>query len=801
VARGRVTVDGHSNSPWCPPTTASKVPPRGYTSVTLRLPSKYDGLVDGGPLTRVLVLGPMQVVVGGVHRDLGATTRSAVLARLVIARGRSVMVEQLAEDVWPSNAEDAGGSVRVAVNRLRDVMGKRAIVRRNGGYALDLDLVGLDLVHFERLAAACIGGAGRRLDALNEALALWSGRPFAGLDQYPFVGAEIERLDMLHDHLVDERFGLLLDNGAGAELIGELELALHDRPLNEYRCAALMTALYRAGRQVDALAVLRRTVDRLRDEYGLSPGPQLREIERQVLQQDPILLGQTSTASAGSHATGDAEAMLSSATALGRVGAWEPALRFARQALVEAQRLGEPALICHSLLTVAQVGFMSGEDDTEADPAAWWAALREASTIARRQRDGALLTRAAITRFQCGIAPADDRQLVGLTEPLDYLPRRASERVDLLGAAAALVAFTSASSTADRLRDQIESLAAEIHDPRLEFVRSSIACVVGSKRGMPLAELDLRSQDALNMAKWFDDTLLLMFALHARLLALALAGDLDELERLGPDIERAGRENLVPFAVQRSRLLRQSIALARGQVDGLISEITETMELGARIGAAATDAPMAQLIAARLEFGEYDVVIDLLPASSGDETAGMIIDVVRTLALAELRPDPDDPDVAAQIDALLPRLAGVPDIEVTPPLAAFASELAWWVGSAPLASWALGHLNPELHRMVVTGFGTIIHGPEEVFAGLAHHVLGRPDEAIELLESGLHRLEKANAGLLAARARIYLAAAYRSRGGRSDLQRAGALAASIGPTVRRLDSLARRAEMSLASSH
>jgi DNA-binding SARP family transcriptional activator len=757
-------------------------------------------LVDGGPLTRVLVLGPMQVVVRGVHRDLGATPRSAVLARLVIARGRSVMLEQLAEDVWPPSASDAGCRLRVVISRLRDVIGKEAIVHSKGGYALDLDLVDLDLVRFERLAAASFSGdQGHGLEALDEALDLYRGSPFVGLEQYPFVGTEIERLEMLHDHLVDERFGLLLNAGAGIELIGELELALHDRPLNEYRCAALMTALYRAGRQVDALAVLRRTADRLRDEYGLSPGPQLREIERQVLQHDPVLLGPTSTAIARSQ-SGDVEAMLSSATALGRVGAWEPALRFARQALADARRLGEPTLTCRSLLTVAQIGFMSGEDDTEADPAAWWAALREASTIARRQRDGALLTRAAITRFQCGIAPADDRQLVGLTEPLDYLPRRASERIDLLGAAAALVAFTSASSTADRLRDQIESLAAEIDDPRLEFVRSSIACVVGSKRGMPLAELDLRSQDALNMAQRFDDTLLLMFALHARLLALALAGDLDELERLGPDIERAGRENLVPFAVQRSRLLRQSIALARGQVDGLVSEITETMELGARIGAAATDAPMAQLIAARLEFGEYDVVIDLLPPPSGDDSAA-IVDVVRTLALAELRSDPDDPDVAAQIDALLPRLAAVPDIEVTPTLAAFASELAWWVGSAPLASWALGHLHPELHRMVVTGFGTIIHGPEEVFAGLAHHVRGRPDEAIELLESGLRRLEKANAPLLAARARIYLAAAYRSRGGRSDPQRAGALAATTGPTVGRLDSLARRAELSLASSH
>jgi DNA-binding SARP family transcriptional activator len=800
VARGRVTVDGHSNSPWCPPTTTSKVRPCGYTGVTPRSASKYDVLVDGGPLTRVLVLGPMQVVVGGVHRDLGATARSAVLARLVMARGRSVMVEQLAEDVWPSRAADAGCRLRVVISRLRDVIGKQAIVQSHGGYALALDLVDLDLVRFERLAAACTGDPDRRLDAFDEALALWRGSPFDGLEQYPFLEAEIERLDMLHDRLMDERFGLLLDNGAGTELIGELELALRDRPLNEYRCAALMTALYRAGRQVDALAVLRRTADRLRDEYGLSPGPQLREIERQVLHHDPVLLGPTSTASAGTHATGDVEAMLSSATALGRVGAWEPALRFARQALAEAQRLGEPALICHSLLTNAQVGFMSGEDDTDADPAAWWAALREASAIARRQRDGALLTRAAITRFQCGIAPTDDGQLVGLTEPLDYLPRRASERVDLLGAAAALVAFTSASSTADRLRDQIESLAAEIDDPRLEFVRSCIACVVGSKRDMPLDELDLRSQDALNMAQRFDDTLLLMFALHAQLLALALAGDLDELERLGPDIERAGRENLVPFAVQRSRLLRQSIALARGQVDGLVSEITETMEVGRRIGAAATDAPMAQLVAARLELAEYDAVIDLLPPPSGDDSAAMIIEVVRTLALAELRCDPDDPDVDVQIDALLPRLAAIPDIAVTPPLAALTSELAWWVGSAPLASWALGHLHPEHHRMVVTGFGTIIHGPEEIFAGLAHHVLARPDEAIELLESGLRRLEKANADLLAARARIYLATAYRWRGRGSDLQRADSLDVTIGPAVRRLDSLARRAELSTVLS-
>lgn len=755
--------------------------------------------MDGGRTTRVLVLGPVQVVASGVHRDLGATQRSAVLARLVIARGRSVSVDQLAEDVWCSRAEDADGTVRVAVSRLRDVIGKEAVARRRDGYALDLDLVDLDLIRFERLVApSSRDDPGRRLDALDEAAALFRGSPFAGLDHYLFIGAEVIHIEALRDRAADERFGLLLDTGAGAELVGELEAALHDRPLNEYRCGALMTALYRAGRQTDALAVLRRTADRLRDELGLSPSPQLREIERQVLQQDPILLGPTSTVVLGREAIGEVEAMLSSANALARAGAWEPSLRFAGRALADARLLGEPTLMCRCLLTMAQVGFMSGEDDPDADPAASWAALEEATAIARRQRDGPLLALAAITRFKCGIGPADDRQLVGLTEPLDYLPRRAIERVDLLAAAAALVIFVDASSTADRLGEQIDSLAAEIDDPRVELMRLTTACVVGSRRDMPLSELVQRSHDALDIAVRLDDTLLLIVALHARLLAVLLAGDLDELERLGCDIERAGRERLVPFAVQRSRLVRHALALARGDIDGLVPKIVETAEVGRRIGAAATDAPMAQLIYARLEQAEYHAVIELLP-TSGDDPSGLV-DIVRTLALAELQSDPDDPEVGAEITALIPRLAALPDAEVSPAAAALAIELAWWVDSAPLASWALRYLHPERHRMVAVGLGTLIIGPEELFAGLGRHLVGQPDEAIELLESGLARLEKANADLLGARARIYLATLYRLRSLSSDVRRADALEATIRPDVPRLASLARRAERSVASS-
>jgi DNA-binding SARP family transcriptional activator len=745
----------------------------------------------------VLVLGPIAIVADGVRREFAVSKRSAVLARLIIAGGRPVTIGQFAEDIWDTLASDAEGTLRVAISRVRDVIGRDAIVRSSGGYAMNLDAVELDVTRFERLVSSSPSSDPRaRLDALDEALALVRGPPFAGLQDYAFVGAERARLDELRERAIDERFGLLLDAGGGAELISEIEAAARDQPLNERRCGALVIALYRAGRQADALAALRRTANLLRDELGLSLSPGLRDLEQRLLHHDRSLFSPEATSAITSDRSGEIEAMVHSALSLARARAWEPALRLSTRALDAARSLEEPAMICRSLVAHARITFMSGEDRVDTDPVAARGNLEEATAIARRRRDGSLLALVASARFMLGIGAGDDVELVGLTEPLDYLPTRAAERIELLGATAAMVSFSAASLTADRVLEQIDALADEVDDPRIELIRLITSCVVGSRRDASIAEIDSVSLKAVDIAGRLDDPLMLLVALHARLLAELGAGNLDGVELLAPQIERAAREALAPFGVQRRRLLVHALTLARGELENLVASIDETAEVGRRMGAAATAAPLAQKVVTLLELGEHASVVGFLDLAPR-EGHMMMLDVVRTLARAELCFGTDQRDagevvsIEVTVDELVGRLADVPDPEVHAAVAAFAAELAWWTRSTPLARWALSHLGAGRGRMVTVGLGTLIVGAEDLFAGLCHDVLGDRDRAVAMLESGLGLLEATSAELLSARARLYVAAVLRERGHQRDLSLASTLDAVPRPDVPRLEMLAR----------
>ncbi|GAA5165282.1 MULTISPECIES: BTAD domain-containing putative transcriptional regulator [Amycolatopsis] len=246
------------------------------------------------------VLGALEVVAGEHVLALGGPQLRVLLALLLAAGGRAVGVGTLVDELWgPHAPHDADRTVRTYVSRLRKSLqpaaGAAVIVTRAPGYALLLDPDLLDAGRFERLAAAgrAALGAGRPGEAAEQlaaALALWRGAAYDGFDETPSLRTEAHRLTELRDNALEDRIDADLERGLGRELVGELEALTAAHPDHERFWAQLMKALYRAGRQADALRTFRRARQLLLEEAGVEPSPLLTGIQRQILAHDTALL-------------------------------------------------------------------------------------------------------------------------------------------------------------------------------------------------------------------------------------------------------------------------------------------------------------------------------------------------------------------------------------------------------------------------------------------------------------------------------------------------------------------------------
>jgi len=240
------------------------------------------------------LLGPLEVEFRGEHVSIGGRAQRALLARLLLDANRTVSVARLVEDLWGERAPaSAPKMVQIYVSMLRKVLPDGVLVTRPPGYAVELPDDALDLHRFDRLrkdaqAALAAGSPARAAELLREALALWRGPALAEFDE-PFATIESNRLDELHLLALEERVEADLVLGRGACLIGELEALAARHPLRECPRGQLMRALYRAGRQADALAGYRAFRETLASELGIEPSPGLRDLERRILQHDPTL--------------------------------------------------------------------------------------------------------------------------------------------------------------------------------------------------------------------------------------------------------------------------------------------------------------------------------------------------------------------------------------------------------------------------------------------------------------------------------------------------------------------------------
>lgn len=240
------------------------------------------------------LLGPLEIHVAGHPVPIGGRAQRALVARLLLDANRAVAVDRLVEDLWGEEAPaSAVKMIQIHVSSLRKVLPDGVLVTRSPGYALEIDPAAVDAVRFERLrkegqAALAAGSAARGAELLREAVALWRGPALAEFDE-PFAAIETARLEELRLATVEDRIEADLALGHHAGLVGELDALVARHPLRERFRGQLMLALYRSGRQAEALEGYRGLREMLSGELGIEPSPALRGLERQMLQQDPSL--------------------------------------------------------------------------------------------------------------------------------------------------------------------------------------------------------------------------------------------------------------------------------------------------------------------------------------------------------------------------------------------------------------------------------------------------------------------------------------------------------------------------------
>jgi DNA-binding SARP family transcriptional activator len=238
------------------------------------------------------ILGPLEVLEDDRPARLGGPRQRAVLVTLLIHAGETVPTSRVIDNVWDEAPPAAAANVLQGyVSSLRKALGRDRIATRGTGYALVLGARDKsDVRRFEELVAqAEVAAPVQAAALLREALSLWRGPALAEFIDEPFARPAAARLEELRLHALEQRIAADLAAARHGQLVGELQGLAREHPLRERLRCQLMLALYRSGRQADALDAYRDARAVLVDELGIEPGPALQELERAILRQDPAL--------------------------------------------------------------------------------------------------------------------------------------------------------------------------------------------------------------------------------------------------------------------------------------------------------------------------------------------------------------------------------------------------------------------------------------------------------------------------------------------------------------------------------
>jgi DNA-binding SARP family transcriptional activator len=234
------------------------------------------------------ILGPLEAVADGAQVPIGGAKQRALLALLLLEGGRVVSNDRLIDALWAGEPPaTASASLQNFVSQLRKALGPDTIETRPPGYRVRLETAELDLARVRRFVdEARASDPPRRARLLSEALSLWRGDALAELAYEEFAQPELARLAELRLTLVEEHAEAELAVGHHAELVPELERLVREHPLRERLRGQLMLALYRAGRQADALEVYRQGRQALVEQLGIEPSPLLQRLHSTILRQE-----------------------------------------------------------------------------------------------------------------------------------------------------------------------------------------------------------------------------------------------------------------------------------------------------------------------------------------------------------------------------------------------------------------------------------------------------------------------------------------------------------------------------------
>ncbi|GAB3144532.1 AfsR/SARP family transcriptional regulator [Amycolatopsis stemonae] len=466
------------------------------------------------------VLGPFEVRIGGAPRDVGGPRLRALLAVLAAEAGRVVSVRALGRALWGEQPpEHADRTVRTYLSRLRGTVDPRLILTRSPGYVLHLAPEALDAARFEQLAvegrrALAAGEPGAARWHLSAALALWRGSAYEEFDGVEALRAEGMRLERLRHNAVQDRIDADLATGEDIGLIAELESLTAAFPGHERLWAQLMTALYRAGRQGDALEAFRRARHGLITASGVEPSPVLTQVHRQVLAHDPGLLavrpGIVATVpddalAAGEHAlledgdlrtsrehfetayrraeqAGDVDAMARAALGLGGVWVHEHRTAAASASLLTRLRLALDRLDPAAPLARRLQARLAGEEDYQDGKSG-----RILAVVARtRAEDDPVAHAEALSlAHHCLLGPDHTALRHSLATELVGVSGRSGRRTDLvMGVVWETVdLFLAGDPHAERRLGELEDLLAERKHLAAGFVADAVKVMLAIRAG------------------------------------------------------------------------------------------------------------------------------------------------------------------------------------------------------------------------------------------------------------------------------------------------------------------------------
>jgi DNA-binding SARP family transcriptional activator len=235
------------------------------------------------------ILGPLEVVDVTGPLLLGGLKQRAVLALLLLEAPKAVSTDRLIDSLWGEQPpRTAATSLQNFISQLRKALGADVLVTKPPGYALAIRPEQVDLTHFRHLVTTARAATDpvERATLIRDALDLWRGAPLADFEFEPFAQSEITRLKEERLAVVEERIDADLEAGRHAEIVGEIEALVDRHPTRERLRAHLMLALYRSGRQAEALAVYQDARRTLVDQLGIEPGRDLQQLHGEILRQD-----------------------------------------------------------------------------------------------------------------------------------------------------------------------------------------------------------------------------------------------------------------------------------------------------------------------------------------------------------------------------------------------------------------------------------------------------------------------------------------------------------------------------------